>query len=115
MAWATSIVAAIVIGVAVRNALVDETATPDRIRLGTQLGGELARREVLRYRAREGRWPTDLAAVSLDGMALELTVSGDRFVISGPDGAGGRLRFEGSVDDVPPSVPAGTETPRDRP
>lgn len=102
LAGVTVVVALVVIGVAIRNAMIDDTTTPDRVRLGAQLGGELARREVLRYRAREGRWPEDLRAVRLQGMGLEYRVVGDRFEITGSDGADGVVRYEGSVDDLPP-------------
>lgn len=110
LAGVTAVVAVGVLAVSLRDALTDDTTSADRVRLGAQLGGELARREVLRFRAREGRWPDDLSSVRLDGMGLEYRVIGDRFEITGSDGADGRVRYEGSVDDLPPTAGPGDKT-----
>lgn len=92
-----------VIGWNVRRMYIDDTATPDRIRVGTEIGVELAQRQVLKFRAQRGRWPTSLAEIEMDGWALTYKAEDTRFEVSGSDGAGGVIRRSGTVDDVPPA------------
>jgi hypothetical protein len=103
-AWAAvlaSVACLAVIGWNIRRMYIDDTAVPDRIRVGSEIGVELAQRHILRYRARHGRWPATLADVDMDGWALTYRAEDNRFDVSGSDGAGGVIRRSGTVDDVP--------------
>lgn len=89
---------------------VDDTATADRIRMGTEFGVDIARRAILAHRAERGVWPASLKEVGMDGWNLTYVVAGDRFTVSGPDGADGTISRSGSVADLPPRQrPAGEE------
>jgi hypothetical protein len=81
--------------------LNDDGATPDTVRLGTQFGVDIAQREVLKYRAKNGRWPVSLAEVDMAGWQLTYTAEESRFEISGSDGSGGIIMRSGTLDDVP--------------
>lgn len=103
--WAAvlaSVACIAVIGWNIRRMYLDDTTTPDRVRVGTEIGVELAQRQILKFRSRTGRWPTSLAEVDMDGWALTYRADDARFDVSGSDGAGGIIRRSGTLDDVPP-------------
>lgn len=115
-AWAAvvaSVACLAVIGWNIRRMYVDDTVTPDRVRVGTEIGVELAQRQILKFRSRTGRWPSSLAEVDMDGWALTYRADDARFDVSGSDGAGGIIRRSGTLEDVPPppNVPPAAPPP----
>lgn len=111
-AVAAAVVCLVVIGWNIRRMYTDDTATPDRIRVGTEIGVELAQRQALKFRAKHGRWPASLAEIEMDGWALTYRADETRFEVSGSDGAGGVIRRTGTLDDVPkaPNAPANKDS-----
>lgn len=97
------------IGWNVNRMMNDDGSTPETVRLGTQFGVDIAQREVLKYRAKFGRWPMTLADVDMAGWQLTYKVEETRFEVSGSDGAGGVIVRTGTLDDVPkpPAAKAG--------
>ncbi|MDX2185154.1 MAG: hypothetical protein SFW08_14345 [Gemmatimonadaceae bacterium] len=85
-----------------RDLTVDDTATPDRIRIGSEVGAELARTEVLKFRRAHGRWPVSLGEIGMAGWGLTYKADDNQFEVFGSDGAGGQVRRSGTLEDVGP-------------
>lgn len=89
-----------------RDLTVDDTATPDRIRIGSEVGAELARTEVLKFRRSHGRWPVSLGEIGMAGWGLTYKADESQFEVTGSDGAGGQVRRTGTLEEV--GTPAST-------